>query len=115
MKQTIGFTLSVLVAVVLLALLYSGPAAGAAPDGKALFLAQKCNMCHNVPTAGIERTTKAAAMAGPDLVNVKADAATLGKVLRRQQDVDGKKHPKEIKGSDEEINAVITWILAQKK
>ncbi len=115
MKQTIGFTLSVLVAVVLLALLYSGPAAGAAPDGKALFLAQKCNMCHNVPAAAIERTVKSEKTAGPDLVNVKADAATLGKVLRRQQDVNGKKHPKEIKGSDEEINSVITWILSQKK
>src|SRR6185312_3676763 len=84
MKQTIGFTLSVLVAVLLLAMLYSGPASGAAaPDGKALFLAQKCNMCHNVPAAGIERTVKSEKMAGPDLVNVKVDAATLGKVLRR--------------------------------
>ncbi len=72
-------------------------------------------MCHNVPAAGIERTVKSEKMAGPDLVNVKADAATLGKVLRRQQDVNGKKHPKEVKGSDEEINSVITWILAQKK
>ncbi|HSS51066.1 MAG TPA: cytochrome c [Thermoanaerobaculia bacterium] len=115
MKQTIGFTLSVLVTVLLLAILYSGPASGAAPDGKALFLAQKCNTCHNVPAAGIERTTKSEKMAGPDLVNIKVDAATLAKVLKRQADVDGKKHPKEFKGSDEELNAVITWILAQKK
>ncbi len=114
MKQTIGFTLSVLVATLLLAVLYAGPAA-AAPDGKTLFLAQKCNMCHNVPTAGIERTTKSTTMAGPDLVNVKVDEATLAKVLRRQQEVDGKKHPKEFKGTDEELNAVIAWILAQKK
>jgi len=116
MKQTIGFTLSVLVAVLLLAILYSGPASGAAaPDGKTLFLAQKCNMCHNVPAAGIERTVKSDKMAGPDLVNIKVDAATLAKVLRRQEDVHGKKHPKEFKGTDEELNAVITWILSQKK
>ncbi len=115
MKQTTGFTLSVLIAATLLAILYSGPASGAAPDGKTLFLAQKCNLCHNVPPAGIERTVKSEKLAGPDLVNVKEDAATLGKVLRRQQDVDGKKHPKEIKGTDEEVNAVIGWILSQKK
>jgi mono/diheme cytochrome c family protein len=115
MKQTIGFTLSVLVAVVLLAILYSGPASGAAPDGKTLFLAQKCSLCHNVPAAGIERTVKSEKMAGPDLIDIKVDAATLGKVLRRQAEVDGKKHPKELKGSDEEINSVITWILSQKK
>jgi cytochrome c5 len=115
MKQTIGFTLSVLIAVVLLAILYSGPASGAAPDGKTLFLAQKCNMCHNVPAAGIERTVKSEKMAGPDLVNLKVEAATLAKVLRRQEEVNGKKHPKELKGSDEEVNSVITWILSQKK
>ncbi|MFY9820123.1 MAG: cytochrome c [Thermoanaerobaculia bacterium] len=115
MKRTIGFTLSVLVTVLLLAILYSGPASGAAPDGKALFLAQKCNLCHNVPAAGIERTVKSDKTAGPDLVNLKVDAATLAKVLRRQAEVDGKKHPKEFKGSDEELNAVIGWILSQKK
>ena len=31
-------------------------AAAAAPDGKAIFLAQKCNLCHSVSAAGIERT-----------------------------------------------------------
>jgi len=36
-------------------------------------------------------------------------------VLRRQADVNGKKHPKEFKGTDEELNAVVSWILSQKK
>jgi len=116
MKRTIGFTLSVLLTVLLLAVLYSGPAAGQAKlDGKAIFLAQKCNMCHNVPTAAIERTMKSDKMAGPDLVNIKVDAATLGKVLRKQADVNGKKHPKAFTGSDEELGALIAWIQAQKK
>ena len=112
LQQTTGLTLSILL---LAALCLPAAAAAAAPDGKALFLAQKCNMCHNVPVAGIERTTKSDKMAGPDLVNIKVDAATLAKVLRRQEDVHGKKHPKEFKGTDEELNAVITWILSQKK
>jgi mono/diheme cytochrome c family protein len=115
MKKTIGFTLSVVLAVFLLAALYSGPAAGAAPDGKALFLAQKCSLCHNVPAAGIERTMKSAKMAGPDLIDIKVDAATLAKVLRKQADVNGKKHPKAFAGTDEELNAVVSWILSQKK
>ena len=116
MKKTIGFTLSILLTVVLLALLYSGPASGQAKlDGKAIFLAQKCNMCHNVPTMAIERTMKSEKMAGPDLVNIKEDAATLGKVLRKQADVHGKKHPKAFTGSDEELGALIAWIQAQKK
>lgn len=116
MKRTVGFTLSVFLTVVLFAILYSGPAAGQAKlDGKAIFLAQKCNMCHNVPPAGIERTTKSEKMAGPDIVDIKTDAATLGKILRKQADVNGKKHPKAFTGSDEELGALVAWIQAQKK
>ena len=116
MKRTIGFTLSILLTVFLLAVLYSGPAAGQAKlDGKAIFLAQKCNMCHSIPTAGIEKTTKSATMAGPDLVNVKMDAGTMTKYLRKQADKGGKKHVKAFTGSDEELGALIAWIQAQKK
>ena len=116
MKQTLGFTLSILVAVFLLAVLYSGPAAGAAaPDGKAIFLAQKCNMCHAVSTAGIEATTKVASMKGPDLVNVKQDAAAITKFLHKETEMNGKKHPKEVKLPDADTKALIDWILAQKK
>lgn len=117
MKQTIGFTLSVLLAVLMLAVLYSGPASGqpAKLDGKAIFLAQKCNMCHNVPTVGIERTMKSEKMAGPDLVNIKEDAGTLTKFLRKQADIKGKKHGKAFTGSDEELGAMVAWIQAQKK
>jgi cytochrome c5 len=109
LQKTTGLTLCILLAVLCL----PAAASAAAPDGKTLFLAQKCNMCHNVPTAGIEKTMKSAT--GSDLVNVKADAATLAKVLKKQADVGGKKHPKEFKGTDEELNALVAWILAQKK
>ena len=116
MKRTIGFSLSVLLTVLLLAVLYSGPASGQAKlDGKAIFLAQKCNMCHSVPPAGIEKTTKSEKMAGPDMVNVKTDAGTLTKYLRKQADMNGKKHVKAFTGSDEELGALVAWIQAQKK
>lgn len=116
MKRTVGFTLTVLVFAMLLATLYSSAgSAAAAPDGKAIFLAQKCNMCHSVPTAGIERTVKSEKVAGPDLVNIKADAGALSKFLRKQAEIDGKKHGKAFAGSDEELAAVIAWIQSQKK
>jgi mono/diheme cytochrome c family protein len=117
MKRTMGFTLSILLAVFLLAASYSGPAAGqpARLEGKAIFLAQKCNMCHNVPTQGIARTTKSEKIAGPDLVNIKEDAAFLNKFLRKQADLHGKKHGKAFTGSDEELGALLAWIQAQKK
>jgi len=124
MKQTIGFPLSVLVAIVLLAVFYSGPAsaAAAAPapaklEGKQIFLAQKCSLCHSVSSAGIERTMKSEKMAGPDLTNLaaKQDAATLTKYLHKQVEINGKKHGKTFTGSDEELATVISWLEQQKK
>ena len=119
MKQTIGFTLSVLAAVILLAALYSGPASGAAAparlDGKAIFLAQKCNLCHSVSSAGIEKTAKS--MTAPDLTDLaaKQDAATLTKYLHKQVEINGKKHGKTFTGSDEDLAAVVSWLQQQKK
>jgi mono/diheme cytochrome c family protein len=118
MKRTIGYTLFLLFVVLLHVVVSSGPVSGQAAaklDGKAIFLAQKCNLCHSVPTAGITRTVKSEKMAGPDLVNVKEDAAFLGKFLRKQADLNGKKHGKAFTGSDEELGALVAWIQAQKK
>jgi mono/diheme cytochrome c family protein len=117
MKKAIGFTLSIVFTVLLLAGLSSSPAASqpAKLDGKAIFLAQKCNLCHSIPTAAIERTVKSEKMAGPDLVNVKEDAAFLAKFLRKEADLKGKKHGKAFTGSDEELGALIAWIQSQKK
>ena len=111
MKQTVRCTLAVLLAT----LFSSAGSAAATPDGKAIFLAQKCNTCHSVSTAGIEATTKSAAMKGPDLVNVKLDAAAITKFLHKETEMDGKKHPKNVKLPDADMKALIDWVLAQKK
>ena len=123
MKQTIGFTLSLIVTVFLLAILYSGP--GAAPaaaqaakvlDGKQIFLAQKCNLCHSVSPAGIEATTKSDKMKGPDLVGLsKKEATLLNGYLRKTADINKKKHVKQFTGSDEELGALIAWLQKQEK
>ena len=123
MKQTLGFTLSIVVTVVMLAILYSGP--GAAPaaaqagkvlDGKTIFLAQKCNLCHSVSPAGITATTKSEKMKGPDLVGLsKKDAKILNGYLRKTADIKGKKHVKQFTGSDEELGALLAWLQKQEK
>ena len=117
--RTFGFTLSILATVFLLAAFYSGPAAEAqsakALDGKAIFLAQKCNMCHSVSPAGIAATTKSEKMKGPDLVNVKHDAKTLSAYLKKTADLNGKKHTKAVTLNDADLKILIDWTLAQKK
>ena len=123
MKQTLGFTFSIVITVVMLAIVYSGP--GAAPaaaqaakvlDGKQIFLAQKCNLCHSIPPAGITATTKSEKMKGPDLVaESKRDAKLLNGFLRKTSDIGGKKHAKQFTGSDEELGALIAWLQKQEK
>ncbi|GAB4239456.1 MAG: hypothetical protein Kow00109_14240 [Acidobacteriota bacterium] len=83
-------------------------------DGKAIFLAQKCNMCHDVSTVGITATTKSEKMKGPDLKGIGKDVDWIMKYLKKEVDLDGKKHTKKFTGSDDELKVLAEWIAAQK-
>jgi mono/diheme cytochrome c family protein len=118
MKVTLVFAGAV--SVLLLGLALSVPPAATAQaklDGKAIFLAQKCNLCHDVSSAAITATTKSATLKGPDLTgkSSKRDARLLNDFLRKKAAIDGKKHKKEFSGSDEEIGALIAWLQQQEK
>ena len=99
--------------VVLPLALVSAPAE--ATGGEKLFTQHKCNLCHAVQSAGIEATIKSEKMKGPDLGGMAAtrDAAWLGKYLRKETDIDSKPHPREFKGSDDDVKALFTWLSAQ--
>lgn len=124
--QALGGALLLLATPLALAALFStdalpmaGPAAAMAaepPNGKAIFLAQKCNLCHSVSAAGIERTVKSEKIAGPDLTTATAqhDRAFLEKFLLKQETIDGKKHGKDWKGTPQELDAVIDWLKTPK-
>ena len=91
------------------------PAAGGKGvlDGKAIFTAQKCNMCHAVTSAAVKATSKIKA---PDLSAAPLrDAAVLGTYLRKKTPLDGKPHVKPFTGSDEELGALIAWLQKQAK
>jgi len=89
----------------------SGPAAA---SGKAIFLSQKCNMCHDVSSAGIEATTKSAKMKGPDLKNLKQDPEWISKFLKKEVDLNGQKHKKNFTGNQAELKTLVDWLLEQK-
>jgi hypothetical protein len=49
-------------------------------------------------------------------VTAETDRAWLVQFLQKKADTkDGKKHGKEIKGTEAEINSVIDWLITQKK
>ena len=108
---TMALTLLALGAIFLVA-----PVAAEEGDGKAVFEAQKCNLCHSVSSAGIEATTKSEKLKGPDLTGVgdRHDAEWIAKYLKKEVDMDGKKHTKPFSGSDEELKALVDWLLEQK-
>jgi mono/diheme cytochrome c family protein len=100
------------VAIAVMVLLASPARAAEQLDGKKIFLAQKCEMCHAVSSADIKATGK---IKGPDLTGTaaKRDATLLSGYLRRNADVNNKKHVKPFTGSDEELGALIAWLQKQ--
>lgn len=121
MKKLASLTVG-LAAVALLVSLFIAPVltvaaaqgSAGAPDGKELFLAQKCNLCHSVSTVGIEAKTSSEKMRGPDLVDLDREPEWIEGFLKKETELDGEKHKKEFKGTDEELDALISWLLAQK-
>jgi len=104
----------VVVVPVLIAVLFA-PASAATVDGKAVFMAQKCNLCHSIDAAGIARISKAEKTKGPDLGGVakRHDEAWMKRFLSKQEMLNGKKHLKTFTGTPEELDALIAWVRTQ--
>ena len=120
MKKTLMLAISMLALALLVTTFTVVPVAGAAAaglDGKAIFMAQKCNQCHAVSSVGIEAKVQSEKMKGPDLAGglEKEDAATLNSYLKKQSKINDKLHKVDFKGTDEELSAVIEWLKQQKK
>ena len=108
------FALPVLLAFTLPMLAGPQPVQAAGePPGQMVYMAQKCNTCHSVPSAGIVRTTKSDKVAGQDLPGDLADkpAAFFVQFLKKEvPNNEGNKHKKDWKGTDAELQQLATWL-----
>jgi len=88
-------------------------AADEGPDGKQVFIDKKCAMCHSVESVGIEATKKSGAV---DLSNTGADveADFMTKYLLKEEKIDDKAHKTKFNGTDEELKALVDWLLTLK-
>jgi cytochrome c551/c552 len=89
--------------------------AAAAADGKAVFLEKKCNTCHSVDSQSIVKTSEK--MKGPDLSNAASlvESADWAKsFLKREVKKDDKNHQREFNGTDEELSAIVDWLMTLK-
>lgn len=108
MRKIITLSIALAVVAALVGLVTEVQAA----DGKTVFEAQKCGLCHSVSSAGIEGKMKTST----DLTGVgdKHDGEWIKQYVTKQVQLDGKDHKKEFKGSDEELQALVDWLLEQK-
>jgi mono/diheme cytochrome c family protein len=110
---------TVLLVVALLAVVLVGlgaPVLQADGDGKAAFLENKCNTCHSVDSQEIAK--KSEKMKGPDLSNAgndAKDAAWLKGFLLKEIEKEDKAHKKAWKGTDEQLDAIVEWLMSLKK
>jgi len=96
----------------------------AAPDGKQIFLTNKCNTCHTIQAAGIEKKKSEDAEDAkeksdkkpPDLssVGLEKKADWIGKFLMKTETIKGDKHPRKFRGTDAELKTLSTWLEGQK-
>ena len=96
-----------------------GPApvvnAQGAVDGKAVFEAEKCGLCHGIEAAGIQAKTTSDKLKGPDLSGYTPEEGFDVKAyLHKEVEKDGAAHRREFKGTDEELQALLRWLKATK-
>lgn len=90
--------------------------------GKKLFLDNKCNTCHQIESQailkkGATKLTPPAEIKGPkDLSNVGMDRTPewFAKFLKKEVELDGKKHGKLWEGKDEDLKTLTTWLASLK-
>ena len=100
-----------------LSLSLSLAAAGEEPDGKKLFLAKKCNICHSIKSEGIVALQKdSAEMKISDLsgLSTKRKLDWLVRYLEKKEKLEDKLHPPKFRGEEAELNALSKWLMSLK-
>jgi flagellar motility protein MotE (MotC chaperone) len=99
------------------------------PEGHELFLKYKCQSCHSIASAGIEKKKSAVAddaeeataekskKEPPDLsavgVSHKADWMA-SFLMKKEKTKEGKLHTKKFKGTDAELKKIVAWLETMK-
>lgn len=92
-------------------------------DGKGIFVANKCTACHAIKAAGLEMKKEAtegeegeSEDQAPDLSSVgnEHNAEWLMAYLTKKEAINGKKHMKKFKGSEDDLKLLAEWLAAQK-
>jgi mono/diheme cytochrome c family protein len=96
----------------------------AARDGKAIFVENKCNTCHTVQVAGVEKKKAATADADekksdrkpPDLsgTGLERKPEWIAAYLMKTEAIKGEKHSRKFRGSEADLKVVSAWLSTLK-
>ena len=106
----------------LLALAGAGGGEETAPAGQKLFLQYKCNGCHTVQALKIEKkeiegeTEDTGDRKPPDLSGVgkKRTADWIQAYMLKKEAIEGQRHKKKFRGTEEELKTLSGWLAEQK-
>lgn len=99
----------------LLGAIAGGPSAALAADAKELFVASKCVKCHSIESQGVAATPKAGdedKVHDLSKVGAERSAEWIQKFMRKQAELEGKKHKLKFRGSDAELETLATWLAS---
>ena len=110
MRNLFSYLMFIFFVVFLFGVAYS--LSSGSPDGKSIFIEQKCNMCHSVEAKGIESNKKNAA----DLSKTgdTYNSEFISKYLSKEEKIDGKLHKVSFKGTEEELKILSGWFASMK-
>ncbi len=82
-------------------------------QGKTIFKNNKCQSCHSIEVAGMKKKPN---QKPPDLsaVGSEREAAFLAAFLKKKEMLNEKKHAVSFKGSDEELEILVQWLVSLK-
>jgi len=117
--------LNILIVILSLVVLQSGLEAKPGKDGKAIFGEYKCRSCHSVESQGIIKKVSdeddadskgSKEKEAPDLSGVGLERTKdwISRYLMKKEAIDGEKHAKKFKGSEEELAELSKWLEEQK-
>jgi hypothetical protein len=104
----------------LAALGFGVAARGGDEAGRKVFLDSKCTRCHEISSQDIASTRDPEESEGKEPVDLsdvgsKHDAAWIQGFLEKREELDGHKHKKKFRGSEEELQALVSWLTTLRK
>lgn len=106
-RQPLKLTLALGVAALL-----AGPALA---DGKGVFEAQKCTMCHTIQSQGIGQASADSKKKDLSDVGARHDAAWISDYLQKKVEQNGAPHKKAWAGTDADLKEITSWLASLKE